>query len=198
MTLTQLKYFQGLARETALLPLLPPCKIHYIGSSGMEKELTKGLNLTYHEIASTKLVRSLTLKNLAIPFKLIKATREAKKLIDQIKPDLIFSKGGYVSLPVALASHKTPVILHESDKTLGLANKIALFKCDRLITSFGGFKSEKAICLGSPIRQSIYLGDKNKALNKCGLKKNASTSTSRTKPSSHQGLERSIPIVARL
>lgn len=156
----------------ALLPYLTAFdEIHYIGSvGGMEEGLIKpnAPDVIYHEIPCVKLKRQFTLSNLAIPVKLIKSINAAKKLIKQIAPDVIFSKGGFVGLPVTLAAKKTPVVLHESDLKLGLANKLALKKCDKLLTSFdiGG---KKAVCTGAPLRREIYSGDRLRALKVCGL-----------------------------
>ena len=92
----------------------------------MEKEIAKKNNIEFFEIDTVKLIRKLTPKNLLIPFKLIKCISKCKKLIQQINPNVVFSKGGYVSVPVAIAGKKlkVPVISHESDLSVGLANKI--------------------------------------------------------------------------
>lgn len=155
----------------ALLPFLAPhFEIHYIGSvGGMEKRLVEPYrNVIYHEIPCVKLVRSMTPKNLLIPFRLAKSVNAAKRLIAEIQPSVIFSKGGFVALPVCLAAGKVPVILHESDLTPGLANKIAARKCTEFLTAFDtGIKGAK--CVGAPLRQEIYRGDKAKALRECGF-----------------------------
>ncbi len=103
-------------------------KIIYIGSSdGIEKELTSTLPLEYYAIPTTKLKRSLSISNLFIPYKLYLGYREAKKILIENEANVVFSKGGYVSVPVAFACAKLniPLIIHESDLSLGLANKIA-------------------------------------------------------------------------
>ena len=102
-------------------------KMVYIGSNGMEKEILKNYpSVLFYEIPCVKFIRKLTLKNLLIPFKLKKSIKQAKKILKEIKPDVIFSKGGYVSLPTVIAGKKLniPIISHESDMTMGLANKI--------------------------------------------------------------------------
>lgn len=138
--------------------------VHYIGSSGIEKTLVKQYKeVTFHEIECVKLIRSLTLKNLTIPFKLLSSVKQAKKILDEIQPALVFSKGGYVGLPVALACKKLPLFIHESDSTLGLANRIALRFADALFTSFDTIKHPKAIYTGSPIRKSVYQGNLERA-----------------------------------
>ena len=104
-------------------------KIIYIGSkNGIEKKLiTSQTNYDYKSISSVKFVRRKLLKNLLIPFKLAKAISEAKKILKESKPSIVFSKGGYVSVPVVIAASKLkiPIICHESDISMGLANKIA-------------------------------------------------------------------------
>lgn len=139
--------------------------LHYIGGNGIEKEiLSKHKNITYHEISGVKLQRKLTLKNLLIPFKLYKAIKEAKKVLKEISPDLIFSKGGFVAVPVAIAAKKMklPLISHESDLSFGLANKIILRYANVMCTSFTptGKGNPKCIHSGQPIRQNIFTGKK--------------------------------------
>ena len=115
----------------ALLPRLKELgyDIQYIGSyTGIEKELIEPFGIPYHGISSGKLRRYFSVQNFTDPFRVLKGFREAHKLIRQLKPDVIFSKGGFVSVPVVLAGKrcKVPVIIHESDMTPGLANKIAI------------------------------------------------------------------------
>lgn len=152
----------------ALLPELKKCydEIHYIGSDGIEKEIMASYpDVIYHEICAVKLVRSLTLKNLKIPFVLGKAIRQSKQILAQIQPNVIFSKGGYVSVPVVLASGDIPVIGHESDFTMGLANKIIYRKCKKMCFSFEKpcekYK-QKGVFSGSPIRCEILNGNKSR------------------------------------
>ncbi|MDD4275554.1 MAG: glycosyltransferase, partial [Clostridia bacterium] len=99
-------------------------KIYYIGSANsMEERMVSSYkNITFLSIETCKLERKFTLNNLKIPFALAKGILQANKLLKKIKPDVIFSKGGYVALPVVLASKKIPVVSHESDITMGLAN----------------------------------------------------------------------------
>lgn len=145
----------------ALLPYLIDCEIHYIGGSGMEKELiSKFKNVTYHEIPCVKYVRGKIIKNLLIPIKLFKSVRAAKKVLKAINPDVIFSKGGYVSLPVALACRKIPLITHESDMSLGLTNKIICKKCKKVCTAFDctAKKLKNGIYTGAILRRELYNG----------------------------------------
>ena len=143
---------------------------YYIGSkNGMEKSMIEPF-MPFYEITTTKLKRKLSLSNLFIPFKLLKGICEAKKLLKKIKPNIIFSKGGFVAVPVVIAAHslKIPVITHESDYTLGLANKLIKNKCKYICTSFEitakGLKN--GIFTGSPIRKEIFCGNKSKIYEK--------------------------------
>lgn len=135
--------------------------IIYVGSiSGMEKDIIKNQkNIKYFPIETTKFVRKKFWKNLFIPFKLIKGINQSRKIIKSEKPDIVFSKGGYVSLPVVIASKqcKIPVIAHESDLEMGLANKLSKPYCKVICTSFEKTAQgcKKAVCTGSPIRKDM-------------------------------------------
>ena len=164
----------------ALIPLLEKNfnLIYYLGSpDSMEENILKNYkNVKFIPIPTTKLVRKFTLKNLAIPFKLLKSICKTKKEVKKIKPDVIFCKGGYVSVPVAIAGKmcKVPVIAHESDYSMGLANKIILKFANKMCTSFEDTAkiSKKCVCTGSPIRQQIFKGDKSKLINVKNFDKN--------------------------
>ena len=158
----------------ALIEKLSNQQIYYIGTDGMEKPLTadyvdRGLIKEYCEISAHKLQRKFTLSNFALPFRLIKSVREAKRHLLRIKPDVIFSKGGYVGLPVIIAGRqlKIPTIIHESDMSLGLANKI----CARFSSDFlAAFPCDKrAKVVGLIIREQILHGDKHKGLDTMGF-----------------------------
>lgn len=143
-------------------------EIHYIGSlNGIEKDIiSKYSYITYHPITTVKLVRKLTFKNLLIPFKLVKGIKESKKILKSIKPSIVFSKGGFVSVPVAFASKSLniPLIAHESDYTMGLANKLVYKTCNKMCFSFKdtveSYK-EKGLFTGTPIRASLFNGNAN-------------------------------------
>ncbi|HHW90133.1 MAG TPA: UDP-N-acetylglucosamine--N-acetylmuramyl-(pentapeptide) pyrophosphoryl-undecaprenol N-acetylglucosamine transferase [Clostridiales bacterium] len=140
-------------------------EIHYIGSvGGMEKSLMTNLpDVIYHEIVCAKLRRSLSPKNLAIPFKLTQGFFQARKLMKKIRPDVIFSKGGYAAVPVVWAAPKDcKVFIHESDMSLGLANKLCLPKADKVFLTFDNLKLKKGIYTGMPLRSQIYKGNKQK------------------------------------
>lgn len=154
-------------------------RICYVGTNGLEKEIAQKNNLEFFEIEAVKLVRKLTPKNLLIPFKLLKSINHCKKLIKQIKPDVIFSKGGFVSMPVAIAGKKCGinVISHESDLSLGLANKIISKYACKVCTSFceTAKNNKKFIYTGSPIREQIFCGNKNLIFEKYNFDKTKPT-----------------------
>lgn len=160
----------------ALLPRLKELgyDIQYIGSyTGIEKELIEPFGIPYHGISSGKLRRYFSVQNFTDPFRVLKGFREAHKLIRQLKPDVIFSKGGFVSVPVVLAGKrcKVPVIIHESDMTLGLANKIAIPSAAKVCCNFPetlkSLPEGKAVLTGSPIRQELLSGNKIAAMDMC-------------------------------
>ena len=162
----------------ALLPKLQEMgfDIHYIGSyNGIEKELIEPFGIPYHGISSGKLRRYFSLQNFTDPFRVLKGMGEARKLIRDLKPDVIFSKGGFVSVPVVLAGKKckVPVIIHESDMTPGLANKIAIPSATKVCCNFPEtleyLPKEKAVLSGSPIRQELLSGNKIAAMDLCGF-----------------------------
>ena len=163
----------------ALIPVLKEkgYDIHYIGSyEGIEKKLIEEMGIDYHGIATGKFRRYLSAKNLTDPFRVIKGLNEAKKLIKELKPDVVFSKGGFVAVPVVLAakSNKVPCIIHESDMTPGLANKIAIPKATKVCCNFPETLEKlpegKAVVTGTPIRKELFEGDSAKAMNFCGFK----------------------------
>lgn len=162
----------------ALIPRLKEMgyDIQYIGSyNGIEKDLTEPFHIPYHGISSGKLRRYFSVQNFTDPFRVLKGLGEARKLIRELKPDVIFSKGGFVSVPVVLAGKqaKVPVIIHESDMTPGLANKIALPSATKVCCNFPEtlehLPKEKAHLTGSPIRQELLSGNKVAAMDLCGF-----------------------------
>ena len=113
----------------ALIPDLKDYEIYYIGSNSIEKEIIKNYpDIKFYEIPSVKFQRKFTFKNFLIPFKLFNSIKKAKNILKEIKPNVIFSKGGYVALPVVFAGKNLgiPTISHESDLSMGLANKLIL------------------------------------------------------------------------
>ncbi|MEG0238225.1 MAG: undecaprenyldiphospho-muramoylpentapeptide beta-N-acetylglucosaminyltransferase [Clostridium sp.] len=154
-------------------------EIKYIGSKdGIEKEIITNNNIPYYGISSGKLRRYFDIKNFTDPFKVIKGVHEARKILAKEKPDVIFSKGGFVTVPVVIAASmkKIPVIAHESDITPGLANKLASPFCDKLCVTFREslqfVHKDKGVLTGSPIRKEILTGSKEKGKEICGFKNN--------------------------
>ena len=165
----------------ALLPKLRELgyDIHYIGSyEGIEKKLIEDVNVPYYGIASGKLRRYFDPKNFSDPFRVLKGYGEARKILKKLKPDVVFSKGGFVAVPVVLAAKHLhiPVIIHESDMTPGLANKISLSAATKVCCNFpetmGYIPEGKAVLTGSPIREELLHGNKLAALNLCGFAAN--------------------------
>lgn len=162
----------------ALLPSLKEAgfDIAYIGSyDGIEKNLMEDLGIPYYGISTGKLRRYKSLKNLSDPFRVIKGYTQAKKLMKELKPDIVFSKGGFVSVPVvkAAASKKVPTILHESDMTPGLANKLSMGSAVKVCCNFPEtvemLPADKAVLTGSPIRAELLTGNRLKGLEFCGF-----------------------------
>lgn len=165
----------------AMLPLLREqgCDISYIGSyNGIEKKLITEQNVPYYGISTGKLRRYFDLKNLTDPFRVIKGCFEARKLIRTIKPDVVFSKGGFVSVPVVLAAHREhiPVIIHESDMTPGLANKICIPYANKVCCNFpetvAMIPGGNGILTGTPIRAELSQGDRQTGLDLCHFTSN--------------------------
>ena len=166
---------------TPNIALLPKLKelgydIQYIGSyNGIEKEMIEPFGIPYHGISSGKLRRYFSVQNFTDPFRVLKGLGEARKLIRDLKPDVIFSKGGFVSVPVVIAGkqNKVPVIIHESDMTPGLANKLAIPSATKVCCNFPEtlehLPKEKAVLTGSPIRQELLSGNKIAAMDLCGF-----------------------------
>jgi len=162
----------------ALLPSLREAGFEpeYIGSyDGIEKKLIEEFEIPYHGIATGKFRRYADIKNLTDPFKVVKGYGEAVKLMKELKPDIVFSKGGFVSVPVVLAAKKCkiPVISHESDMTPGLANKIAKPAATKICCNFPETVSllpkNKAVLTGTPIRQELLQGNRLTGLDFCGF-----------------------------
>lgn len=166
---------------TPNIALLPELKkhnyeVHYIGSyEGIEKKLIEEFQIPYHGISSGKLRRYFDPKNFSDPFKVIKGYHQSVKLMKQLKPDVVFSKGGFVSVPVVLAAKrcKVPTIIHESDMTPGLANKICIPCATKVCANFpetvNALPAGKTVLTGTPIRKELFSGNKMAGLNFCGF-----------------------------
>lgn len=157
---------------TPNLALIPSLKqrgyeIRYIGSyGGIEKKLIENTGIPYDGISSGKLRRYFDLKNFSDPFRVVKGYGEARKLLKKYKPDVVFSKGGFVAVPVVLAAKHfhIPTIIHESDMTPGLANKLCIPSAKKVCCNFPEtlqyLPKEKAVLTGSPIRAELLQGDR--------------------------------------
>ena len=146
----------------ALIPRLKELgyQISYIGSyNGIEKKLIEELGIPYYGISSGKLRRYFDLKNFSDPFRVLKGFSQARKILKELKPDVVFSKGGFVTVPVVIAAKhlKIPALIHESDMTPGLANKLCLSSASKICCNFpetvANLPAEKAVLTGTPIRQ---------------------------------------------
>ncbi len=162
----------------ALIPALKRAgfEIYYIGSySGIEKKLIEDYKIPYFGISTGKLRRYFDPKNFTDPFRVLKGFSEATKLLRRIKPDVVFSKGGYVSVPVVRAAGllKIPYIVHESDMTPGLANKLSMSGASKICCNFPEtmrvLPADKAVLTGTPIREELGKGSRQEGKKFCGF-----------------------------
>lgn len=151
-------------------------RVDYIGSAdGIEKGIIEPLNVPFHPISSGKLRRYFDLKNFKDPFKVVKGVADAWRAIGRIKPDVIFSKGGFVAVPVVVAAwmRRVPVLIHESDMTPGLANKLSIPFANKVCVTFpetaAHLSGNKAVQTGLPIRDEVLRGDAAKGRILCGF-----------------------------
>ena len=166
---------------TPNIALIPGLKergyeIFYIGSyNGIEKKLMEDMNIPYYGISTGKLRRYFDLKNISDPFRVLKGIHEAREILKKIRPDIIFSKGGFVAVPVALAASnlKIPLLIHESDMTPGLANRICIPYAVKVCCNFPETRDSlpegKAFVTGTPIRQELLHGDADAGREFCGF-----------------------------
>ena len=157
----------------ALLPqlLAEGIEVHYIGTAdGIERTiLSERKDITYHIISSGKLRRYFSWKNFTDPFRVMRGLFQARRVMREVKPAAVFSKGGFVSVPVVIAAHgkHIPVVTHESDYTPGLANKINAKFADKICVTFEDTLAHvgaKGVHTGTPIRPELYQGDKERGL----------------------------------
>ena len=162
----------------ALIPALKKAgfEIYYIGSyNGIEKKLIEDYNIPYFGIATGKLRRYFDPKNFSDPFRVLKGFSEARALLKRIKPDIVFSKGGYVSVPVVRAAGalRIPYIVHESDMTPGLANKLSMTGAKKICCNFPEtmklLPADKAVLTGTPIREELGKGSAIVGKELCGF-----------------------------
>lgn len=165
----------------ALLPALREAgyEVVYMGSyDGIEKRLISDFEIPYIGIATGKFRRYLDARNLTDPFRVLKGFREARKYLKELRPDVVFSKGGFVSVPVvrAAASLGIPCIIHESDMTPGLANKLCIPVAAKVCCNFPetmkNMPEGRAVLTGSPIRSELTRGNKLAGLDMCGFTAN--------------------------
>ena len=160
-----------------IVALLPELRrhfgeIHFFGrSEGIEHKLTAKEDVIYHAADCPRLERGKVFGNVSVPFRLIAAVRRAKKLIAEIKPDVVFSKGGYVALPASLGAGKVPLVLHESDTSLGLANRLSARKAAVICSSFPlpPCAGKEVRQTGSQLRRQLYAGRRSAGLARCGF-----------------------------
>ncbi|HDN1222944.1 TPA: undecaprenyldiphospho-muramoylpentapeptide beta-N-acetylglucosaminyltransferase, partial [Staphylococcus aureus] len=153
----------------------------YIGSkNGIEREMIESQlpEIKYYPISSGKLRRYISLENAKDVFKVLKGILDARKVLKKEKPDLLFSKGGFVSVPVVIAakSLNIPTLIHESDLTPGLANKIALKFAKKIYTTFeetlNYLPKEKADFIGATIREDLKNGNAHNGYQLTGFNEN--------------------------
>ncbi len=165
------------------LALLPKLKNHftdirYIGTEkGIERTLAAHYELPYYPINTPKLVRGVNFRaiknNLAIPFSLARAKKRCVKILQEFQPNVVFLKGGFVCLPVALACKKLkiPCVIHESDFSFGLANRLCLPFASKILTAFPqtAKKKKRALFVGAPLREELFGVCKNKGRARYGF-----------------------------
>lgn len=164
----------------ALLPHLleEGYDVHYIGTeNGIERQMMNLPGVTYHAVKSGKLRRYFDWKNFTDPFRVIAGAFQSARLMGKLKPDVCFSKGGFVSVPVVIGAwlHHVPTVCHESDLTPGLANKICSKFAQRIATTFpecAKALGEKAVCTGTPMRPQLFSGIREKGLQLAGFSGN--------------------------
>ncbi len=157
----------------ALIPRLQRdgFQVKYIGTrDGIEREIIQREGIPYFSISAGKLRRYFSVKNFTDPFRIAKGYFQAKKILKKEQPDVVFSKGGFVTVPVVFAAKKRgiPVVLHESDYTPGLANRLAIPKATRVCVSFEAaakdIPASKCVVTGAPVRSELFAGDREKGL----------------------------------
>ncbi len=162
----------------ALIPHLRKAgyDIHYIGTeAGMERDMISRLDgITYHAVKGGKLRRYFSWKNFTDPFRVLWGAVQSAGLMGKLKPDVCFSKGGFVSVPVVFGAwlHRVPVVCHESDYTPGLANRICAMFAKRIATTFPECTAalgKKAKMTGTPLRPELFSGSRAKGLAMAGF-----------------------------
>ena len=170
-----------LGHVTPHLALIPHLReegyeIHYIGTKeGMEADKIRSIpGVTYHAVKTGKLRRYFSWQNFTDPFRVIAGAFQSAHLMGRLKPDVVFSKGGFVAVPVVVGAwlHRVPVLCHESDLTPGLANKLCKPFATRMVTTFpecAQALGKKAECAGTPLRPELFTGEREKGLKLLGF-----------------------------
>ena len=162
----------------ALLPFLKEAgyEVVYIGSvNGIERELIQDCGIRYVGVPTGKLRRYFDLKNFTDPFRVVGGFLKARSFLKKYRPDVVFSKGGFVSVPVvrAAAALKIPCVIHESDMTPGLANKLCFKAASKVCCNFPETVEKlpkgKAVLTGTPIRGDLFTGSREEGLRLCGF-----------------------------
>lgn len=162
----------------ALMPALKArgFEIYYIGSlDGIEKKLIEEIGIKYYGVSTGKFRRYFSLKNLTDPFRVFKGIGEARKILKALSPDVVFSKGGFVGVPVVKAARKLgiPCIIHESDYSVGLANKLCFSAAEKICCDFPetlkSLPAEKGVLTGSPVRKELSEGNAGNGRIVCGF-----------------------------
>lgn len=138
--------------------------LSYIGTDGIERDICAAKGVQFYPFDGVKFVRGKVICNLSIPSKIRKSLSQCREIMKEIQPDLLFCKGGYASYPPAVAAHEMgiPVLTHESDLSLGLANRLISKKCRRVLTAFPStaVKIKNGVYTGTPIRRELFGRDK--------------------------------------
>ncbi len=151
--------------------------VHYIGTAeGIERRLVEAIpGVSYHSVSTGKLRRYFDLKNLTDPLKVVAGAGQSLMLLRKLRPNLVFAKGGFVSVPVVYgaAALRIPVLLHESDMTPGLANKLAMPFAKKLLCTFpeaAKLAGAKGLYAGTPLRPELFSGSREKGLKLFGFR----------------------------
>jgi len=149
-------------------------QIDYIGSDGIEKNMIQSLNIPFYAVASGKLRRYFSWKNFFDPLKIVLGILQSYFLLRKLKPDIVFSKGGFVAFPIIVGAwlNRIPSVAHESDMTPGLANRLSFPFVDKICVTFSAatkhFKNQTKVAVtGTPVRQALFAGDKQRGLVRC-------------------------------
>lgn len=167
---------------TPNLALIPALQAHdwsveYIGSErGMERAMLEAEQIPYHAIQTGKLRRYFSWQNMLDPLRVLVGIAQAYVLLRRIKPQVVFSKGGFVALPVVVGAWlaRIPIVAHESDFSIGLANRLSFYFVNTICVTFSAACANltnpaKGVVTGTPIRESLFQGDRTKGFQYCGF-----------------------------